>query len=173
MPSEPTTEQVIADAKLALPEFATDGKTPAQIRVGVLDHVIASDDPRKEFVTKMLNGTTPAKAYDFVVRAAFDMVVALRPTPIATTSPTTGRSSASDGKEWTGEELHAYRLTHGGQSPATYVGEDGHEMTGAEVAAFRLAHGGKSPPSIRHGAVPRVIDAGGAPRTIRHPGGAR
>jgi len=122
--------KVTADAKLVAPDFVTDGKTATDIRVGVLDHVLASDEDRKPVVAAMLGGTEPAKADAAIVRGAFDAVVALRGT---TTAPSTdggyertlrdaiGGKRNGAGKDWTGEELYQYRLTHGGKNPPNFA----------------------------------------------------
>jgi hypothetical protein len=123
--------KVSADAKLVAPDFVTDGKTAADIRVGVIEHVLASDEDRKPVVAAMLGGKEPGKADTAIVRGAFDAVVALRGTggqPAADSNyERTLRDAIGDkrngqsGKEWTGEELYQYRLTHGGKNPPNFA----------------------------------------------------
>ena len=120
--------KVTADAKLVAPDFATDGKTAVDIRIGVLDHVLAGDEDRKPVVAAMLGGTEPARADAAIVRGAFDAVVALRGTTGAadgsyerTLRDAIGGKKNGAGKEWTGAELYQYRLDHGGKNPPNFA----------------------------------------------------
>lgn len=76
--------KVSADAKLIAPDFATDGKTASDIRVGVLEHVLTKDEAKKPVVAAMLGGAEPSKAAEAVVKGAFDAAVALRGTSAST-----------------------------------------------------------------------------------------
>lgn len=123
--------KVTGDAKLVAPEIATDGKSASDIRVATLDHVLAKDEARKPVVAAMLGGVEPAKADAAIVRGAFDAVVALRGTGGAPAGDPeyqrqlrdaiSDRKNGQAGKEWTGEELYQYRLTHGGKNPPNYA----------------------------------------------------
>jgi hypothetical protein len=80
------TASVIADAKKVDKDFVTDGKSAAEVRVGILDGIVAAKDgASKTLVTKLLGGVEPSKANPVLVGAAFDAIVAL-----------SGRSSAQD-----------------------------------------------------------------------------
>jgi hypothetical protein len=122
--------KVSADAKLVAPDFVTEDKTASEIRAGVLDHVLANDEDRKPVVAAMLGGKEPAKADAAIVTGAFDAVVALRGTTKAPATDSDYERTLRDaiggkrngaGKEWTGEELYQYRLTHGGKNPPNFA----------------------------------------------------
>jgi hypothetical protein len=126
--------KVTADAKAIAPDFAADGLSAEEIRIGVLSHVVAKDEARKVVVQAMLGGTEPAKASPAVVRGAFDAALALggstevvdgsyeRQVRDALSGAGGRVPGGKDGKEWTGQEIYNYRLQHGGKNPPNYAG---------------------------------------------------
>lgn len=124
--------KLAADARSIMGEtFEIAGKTNAAIRTEVLTAIVAADGARKTVAVAALAGVEPAKADAAASKLAFDVAISVAPAVTTGDSVraadaqarafaphvTRGATFAADAKEWTGEQIFAYRQTHQGKNP--------------------------------------------------------